>query len=152
MSKNTQYWLMKSEPESYSIDHLKKDTKTPWTGVRNFQARNYIQSMRVGDTVLFYHSSCAIPGVYGLATVASAPYPDPTQFDSKSDYYDKRATKAKPLWYLVDVEYVSTLENPITLAHMREHTSLVGMKLLQKGSRLSVSPVSKKEYEIILTL
>ena len=90
----TKYWLMKSEPESYSIDTLRKDKKTPWTGVRNFQARNYMQNdMRVGDVVLFYHSSCAVPGVYGLGKVARLAYPDPTQFDPSTDYYDKRAKK-----------------------------------------------------------
>ena len=128
------YWLMKSEPESYSIDTLKKDKKTSWTGVRNFQARNYMQNdMRVGDMVLFYHSSCAVPGVYGLGKVARHAYPDPTQFDPTSDYYDKRASKEKPLWYMVDVAFVKKLKEPITLKNIRERKELSTMKLLQRG-------------------
>lgn len=145
-----QYWLIKSEPESYGIAHLRKDRKTPWTGVRNFQARNFMQSMHVGDGILFYHSSCSVPGVYGLAKVASEPYPDKTQFDSKSPYFDKRATKEKPLWYLVDVAYVSTLKKPVSLLDIRSDKKLADMKLLQKGSRLSVSPVTENEYAHIV--
>ena len=147
-----QYWLIKSEPESYGIEHLKKDKKTPWTGVRNFQARNFMQSMHVGDPILFYHSSCAVPGVYGIARVASLPYPDATQFDPKSPYVDARAKKEKPLWYLVDVAYVSTCKNPVSLTRIRTEKKLAAMKLLQPGSRLSVTPVSKEEYEHITQL
>lgn len=146
----TKYWLMKSEPESYSIDTLRKDKKTPWTGVRNFQARNYMQNdMRVGDVVLFYHSSCAVPGVYGLGKVARLAYPDPTQFDPSTDYYDKRAKKEKPLWYMVDVAFVKKLKEPITLKDIRARKELSTMKLLQRGSRLSISPVTAKEYELL---
>lgn len=141
---------MKSEPESYSIDTLRKDKKTPWTGVRNFQARNYMQNdMRVGDVVLFYHSSCAVPGVYGLGKVARLAYPDPTQFDPSTDYYDKRAKKEKPLWYMVDVAFVKKLKEPITLKDIRARKELSTMKLLQRGSRLSISPVTAKEYELL---
>ena len=141
---------MKTEPDSYSIDTLKKDRKTPWTGVRNFQARNYMQKdMRIGDAVLFYHSSCAVPGVYGLGKVASLPYPDSTQFDATSDYYDKRATKEKPLWYMVDVAFVKKLKEPITLKQIRERKELGTMKLLQPGSRLSISPVTASEYALL---
>lgn len=143
------YWLIKSEPESYGIEHLRKDKKTPWTGVRNFQARNFMQSMHVGDTILFYHSSCSVPGIYGIARVASEPYPDDTQFDPKSPYLDTRATKEKPLWYLVDVSYVKTLKNPLTLSDIRAEKKLANMKLLQPGSRLSVTPVSQTEYVFI---
>ena len=146
-----QYWLVKSEPESYSIDALKKDKETAWTGVRNFQARNFMQAMRLGDPVFFYHSSCAVPGVYGTAKVTSTPYPDPTQFDTKSPYFDKRATKQKPLWYLVNVAFVSKLPQPVTLAHLRSTPMLTTMKLLQAGSRLSVSPVTKQEYDTVLS-
>ena len=152
MPKGTHHWLIKSEPETYGIEHLKKDKKTPWTGVRNFQARNYMQKeMHLGDAVLFYHSSCAVPGVYGLARVASCAYPDPTQFDPTSDYYDKRASKEKPLWYMVDVAFVKKLKEPITLKHIRERKELRTMKLLQPGSRLSVSPVTTQEYELLFS-
>ena len=141
---------MKSEPESYSIDTLRKDKKTPWTGVRNFQARNYMQNdMRVGDVVLFYHSSCAVPGVYGLGKVTRLAYPDPTQFDPSTDYYDKRAKKEKPLWYMVDVAFVKKLKEPITLKDIRARKELSTMILLQRGSRLSISPVTANEYELL---
>lgn len=142
----TQYWLMKSEPESYGIEHLKKDEKTAWTGVRNFLARNYMRQMQVGDQVLFYHSSCAIPGVYGIAEVASPPYPDPTQFDPESPYFEKRATKEKPVWDLVDIRYVSTLREPVPLAAMRENRKLAGMEILKPGSRLSVTFVDPEHF------
>lgn len=148
----TSYWLMKSEPESYSIDALREDKKTAWTGVRNFQARNFMQNMKVGDLVLFYHSSCAVPGIYGVAKVSSRPYPDPTQFDEGSDYYDKRATKEKPVWFLVDISFVKKLTEPITLARLRAHSKLGTMKLLQPGSRLSVTPVRAQEFKILTPL
>ncbi len=145
-----QYWLMKSEPDTFGIEHLKKAGTEPWSGVRNFQARNYMRdSMRVGDTVLFYHSSCKIPGIYGIAKVVSAPYPDPTQFDKKSEYIDIRATKEKPIWYLVDVSYVKTLERPLTLAEIRKTPELSTMMILEPGSRLSITPVSEAEYRVI---
>lgn len=142
-----QYWLMKSEPESYGIEHLKKDKKTAWTGVRNFLARNYMRQMEVGDGILFYHSSCAVPGVYGLAEVASASYPDPTQFDAKSHYFEKRATKDKPVWDLVDIKYVSTLKNPVPLSDIRQNPKLKSMEILKTGSRLSVTPVTATEFK-----
>jgi predicted RNA-binding protein with PUA-like domain len=141
-----QYWLMKSEPESYGIDHLKKDRKTSWNGVRNFQARNYMRQMRVGDEVLFYHSNCKVPGVYGIAKVAKEAYPDPTQFDPKSDYYDKRATKEKPIWDLVDIAFVKKFDVPVTLSDIRADASLGKMLILQKGSRLSVTPVALEHF------
>lgn len=151
--KTKGYWLLKSEPESYGIDHLKADRKTAWTGVRNFQARNYMQKdMQVGDPILFYHSNTKEPGVYGLAKVASTAYPDPTQFDPKSNYYEKRATKEKPVWYLVDVSYVSKLKKPVLLETLRTDSSTSGMPMLQKGSRLSVTPVTNKEYERVVAL
>jgi predicted RNA-binding protein with PUA-like domain len=146
------YWLMKSEPESYGIGHLKKDKKTAWTGIRNFLARNYMRQMQIGDRVLFYHSSCAVPGVYGIAEVVSAPYPDPTQFDPKSPYFEKRATREKPVWDLVDIKYVSTLKNPVPLAEMRVNKRLQGMEILKPRSRLSVTPVSEREYRETLRL
>lgn len=151
MDGATKFWLMKTEPESYGIDHLKKDKKTPWSGVRNFQARNYMREMRPGDRVLFYHSSCKVPGVYGIAEVASLPYPDPTQFDPKSHYYDPRATEAKPIWDLVDVAFVRKLEEPITLSDIRADSSLQKMMILQPGSRLSVTPIAPEHFERIIS-
>ena len=144
-----QYWLMKSEPESYGIDHLKKDRKTSWNGVRNFQARNYMRQMRVGDEVLFYHSNCKVPGVYGIAKVVKQAYPDQTQFDPKSDYYDKRATKEKPIWDLVDIAFVKKFDVPVTLSDIRADSTLGKMMILQKGSRLSVTPVSLDHFDKI---
>jgi predicted RNA-binding protein with PUA-like domain len=148
--KEKKYWLMKSEPETYGIDHLKADKKTAWTGVRNFLARNYMRDeMRVGDPVLFYHSSCKVPGVYGVAKVASAPYPDPTQFDTKSDYFEPRATKEKPVWYLVDIAFVKKLKEPVTLTDIRANPKLKSMVILQPGSRLSITPVSPEHFSIL---
>lgn len=146
------YWLMKSEPESYGIGHLKKDKKTAWTGVRNFQARNHMREMKPGDGILFYHSSCAEPGVYGLAEVASAPYPDPTQFDADGHYFDKRATKEKPLWELVDIHFVKELKRPVLIDELRADPKTRDMVMLQRGSRLSVTPVTDEEYARVLEL
>ncbi len=143
---------MKSEPESYGITHLKKDKKTPWNGVRNYLARNYMRAMAPGDLVLFYHSSCAVPGVYGIAKVASLPYPDPTQFDAKSHYFDAKSKKEKALWDLVDISYVSILKTPVPLSDIRKNTKLKGMKILEPRCRLSVTPVSAHEYAEILKL
>ena len=145
-----QYWLMKSEPDTFGIDHLEAAKVEPWSGVRNYQARNYMQrEMRLGDTILFYHSSCPAPGIYGLARVASLPYPDPTQFDIKSDYFDPKARKDKPIWYLVDVAFVKKLQTPVTLAAMRANPNLRTMKILEPGSRLSITSVSEHEYKEI---
>lgn len=141
---------MKTEPDTFGISDLKRVGTEPWTGVRNYQARNYMRDdMRVGDLVLFYHSSCKIPGIYGIAKVASKPYPDPTQFDKKSEYVDLKATKENPIWYLVDVSYVRTLENPLTLKDIRATKELSTMMILEPGSRLSVSPVTASEYAVI---
>jgi predicted RNA-binding protein with PUA-like domain len=147
------YWLMKSEPESYGIAHLKSDAKTAWTGVRNFLARNYMRDgMQVGDGILFYHSSCAEPGVYGLAKVASKPYPDPTQFDAGGHYFEKRATQEKPVWYLVDIAFVKELKRPVMISELRSDDATCGMETLRPGSRLSITPVTEKEYERVLEL
>lgn len=146
-------WLMKSEPDTFGIEHLSRVGTEPWSGVRNYQARNYMRDdMRIGDTVLFYHSSCKVPGIYGLATVASLSYPDPTQFDTKSEYVDIKATKEKPIWYLVDVSYVRTLQKPLTLAEIRANKELSTMMILEPGSRLSITPVTKSEYDVIQKL
>jgi predicted RNA-binding protein with PUA-like domain len=152
MKKESNYWLMKSEPESYGIEHLKKDKKTAWTGIRNFLARNYMRQMSVGDQVLFYHSSTKVVGVYGIAEVISKPYPDPTQFDPKGHYFEPRATKEKPVWDLVDIKYVATLKTPVPLSLMRDNPKLHGMEILKPRSRLSVTPVTASEFSEIVRL
>ncbi len=148
------YWLMKSEPDEFSIDDLVRAPKqtTPWFGVRNYLARNYMRdAMRIGDGVLFYHSSCPEPGIAGLARVSSAPHPDETQFDPKSPYYDPKATRENPRWMLVDV----TLEKKtrlIPIAEMREQKPLAKMVTLQRGNRLSITPVTPAEWKHVAKL
>ena len=151
MSKK--YWLIKSEPEEYSIDQLKKDGQTSWAGVRNYQARNFMRDgMKLGDSILFYHSSCEPSAIVGVAEVAKEAYPDPTQFDKKSDYYDPKSKVDAPTWKMVDIRYVSTLANPLTLSDLKKIKGLEKMVLLQKGGRLSVQPVQPEEWRIILGL
>lgn len=152
MPKEIHYWLMKSEPNTYGIDHLKKDKVEPWDGVRNYQARNFMKAMKKGDMVLFYHSVTAPVGVAGIAKVAKEHYPDPTQFDKKSKYFYARATKEKPVWEHVDVRFVKKFKEVIELSALREVNGLGKMELLRKGSRLSVQPVTKKEFDIIVAL
>lgn len=150
MKKGESYWLVKSEPESYGIDHLQKDETTAWEGVRNFLARNYMRdSMQIGDPVLFYHSSCKVPGIYGLAKVASRTYPDASQFDAKGHYFEPRATYEKPVWQLVDIAFVKKFKQPLPLTTLRANKNLKKMKLLEPGSRLSITPVTKEEFEEI---
>jgi predicted RNA-binding protein with PUA-like domain len=146
------YWLMKSEPDEVSIDDLARLGRVPWFGVRNYQARNFMRDeMRVGDGVLFYHSSCPEPGVAGLAEVASAAYPDATQFDPKSKYFDPKSTREAPRWMNVDVKMVK--KTPLLpLAAMRESKALATMRLLQRGNRLSISPVTAAEWRAVLAL
>ncbi len=145
------YWLMKSEPDDFSIADLARKKREPWTGVRNYQARNYMRDeMRVGDGVLFYHSSCPVPGVYGLGTVASAPYPDPTQFDPKSDYHDLESRRDEPRWVLVDVAYAKTFAAPVTLEMLKDDPKLESLVALRKGNRLSITPVEKAHYDRIV--
>lgn len=148
------YWLMKSEPDAFSIDDLHRVGTEPWTGVRNYQARNNMRAMQVGDGVLFYHSSCDVPGIVGVATVASAPYPDPTQFDKTSDYYDPKATREQPRWELVDVTFERKLKRAIPLEEIRQHTEQLGegFALTQRGSRLSVLPVTAAQWKLLLSL
>lgn len=148
----TATWLMKSEPEEASIDDLQRQQRLPWTGVRNYQARNFMRDrMQRGDRVLFYHSSCAEPGIAGLAEVCSAPYPDPTQFDPASPYFDVRSPRDHPRWMLVDVRFVA--KTPLlSLSRLRTVTGLSGMQLLQRGSRLSITPVSDDEWRLIAPL
>jgi predicted RNA-binding protein with PUA-like domain len=149
------YWLMKSEPGDFSIDDLERVGVEPWTGVRNFQARNFMRDgMRVGDGVLFYHSNCEVPGIYGIAEVASTAYPDPTQFDRKSKYFDEKAKREEPRWYLVDVRHVRTLASPIPLQEIRRHAAALGedFALIRKGTRLSVLPVTAAQWKLLLSL
>jgi predicted RNA-binding protein with PUA-like domain len=143
------YWLMKSEPSECSIDDLVRAGRVPWTGVRNYQARNFMRDdMRVGDGVLFYHSSCPEPGVAGLAEVACAAYPDETQFDAASKYFDPKSTRDKPRWVHVDVKLVRRTAL-LPLAEMRTMQALQGMRLLQRGNRLSITPVSAAEWRAV---
>ena len=151
MSKR--YWLMKSEPDVFSFEDLKKKKSEPWTGVRNYQARNFMRDeMKLGDIVFFYHSSCEVPGIAGVATVASAPYPDVTQFDKKSEYFDPKATKENPRWILVDVKFERDPKRILPLDEIRTIKGLSEMRLLQKGNRLSILPVAPHEAEIILKI
>lgn len=147
------YWLMKSEPEDCSIDDALASPKAtvPWTGVRNYQARNYMRDqMKLGDGVFFYHSSCEEPGIVGLAEVASAPYPDPTQFDRKSKYYDAAAKRDEPRWTLVDIKALQKTRI-VPLAELREQTALADMIVLKRGNRLSITPVTAGEWRYITT-
>jgi predicted RNA-binding protein with PUA-like domain len=147
------YWLMKSEPDECSIDDAlaAPGRITPWTGVRNYQARNFmLKEMKIGDGVLFYHSSCPEPGIAGLAEVASAAYPDATQFDPESDYYDAQATRDEPRWFNVDVRALKKLRL-IPLAALREAKALRNMVTLRPGNRLSITPVTEAEWKYITT-
>jgi len=154
MSARKRHWLMKSEPVDFSIDDLQRVGTEPWTGVRNYQARNFMRAMQVGDGVLFYHSNTGVPGIYGVAEVASTPYPDPTQFQRKSHYHDPRSTPEEPRWTLVDVRFVRTLAQPVTLQEIREHAEALGdgFELVRRGSRLSVMPVTPAQWELLLSL
>lgn len=149
------YWLMKSEPDVFSFEDLKKKPKKtePWSGVRNYQARNFMRDdMKVGDLIFFYHSSCKIPGVAGIAQVASDPYPDSTQFDKKSEYFDPKATVEKPRWFLVDVKFTQDLKRVVPLSELKEQKEISSMRLLQPGNRLSILPVTREEFEFIKKL
>jgi predicted RNA-binding protein with PUA-like domain len=146
------YWLMKSEPDEFSIDDLVRDGSTPWFGVRNYQARNFMRDqMKVGDGVLFYHSSCEVPGIYGIARVASKPHPDLTQFDRKSPYYDAKSKRDDPRWMLVDVDIVKKTR-VMPLDEMRGYRELQDMVVLRRGNRLSITPVAPHEWRFILEL
>jgi predicted RNA-binding protein with PUA-like domain len=148
------HWLMKSEPEDFSIDDLARVGREPWSGVRNYQARNYMmKDMRVGDGVLFYHSNTDEPGVAGLAEVVSETYPDPTQFKKKSPYYDAKSKVEEPRWWLVDVGFVRKFDHVVTLAQLKADADKLGdFPLLQRGTRLSVLPVTPAQWRRILSL
>lgn len=144
---------MKSEPDEFSIDDLQRVGTEPWSGVRNYLARNHMRAMRRGDGVLFYHSSCAVPGVAGVAEVAVQAYPDPTQFERKSDYYDPKSTPDAPRWDLVDVAFKRKLARVITLDEIKQRADELGdFTLIQRGNRLSVMPVSAPQFKLILSL
>ena len=147
------YWLMKNEPEDYSIDDLKRDKIEPWDGIRNYQVRNMIRDdMSIGDLAFFYHSNCEIPGIYGIMTINSDSYPDHTAFDKKAKYYDSKSNKNKPTWLMVDVKYKRKIKNVITLRELKSHKKLENMRVVQKGNRLSITEVDKKDWEYILKL
>ena len=140
------YWLMKSEPDGYSIDDLERDRREPWDGIRNYQARNFMRDeMKVGDQAFFYHSSCPEPGVVGLMSIVSEPYDDPTQFDPKS-------SPDKPRWQLVDVQFEQKFERTISLAELKMNPKLESMRLLQRGNRLSILPVTAAHWKAILKM
>jgi predicted RNA-binding protein with PUA-like domain len=150
------YWLIKSEGSCYSIDDFKRDKRVAWSGIRNYQSRNFMmRDMVVGDSVLFYHSNGtaeAPTGVYGVAKVVSKAHVDETQFDKKDEHYDMKAIKDKPIWYCVDMAFVQKFKEPVTLAEIKIDPKLEGMLVRERGSRLSVMPVSKKHFEYILEL
>lgn len=146
------YWLLKTEPTAYSIDDLKRDTRTAWEGVRNYQARNFMRQMAAGDQALFYHSSCEVTGVYGIARVVAKAHVDETQFDKKDSHYDPKATRQKPIWECVDIGFVKKFTGPVPLTAIKRERELKGMVLVQPGSRLSVQPVTKAQFEHIVTM
>ena len=144
---------MKSEPNEYSIDDLERDGTEPWDGIRNYQARNMMRDdMKIGDDVLFYHSSCKVPAVVGIAKIASSAYPDPTQFDPQNKHYDEKSKQEDPRWLLVDVAFVRKTQQPITLAELKTHPALSDFRLNKRGNRLSIFPVDKNHWNIVLSL
>ena len=149
------YWLFKSEPSTWSWDQqvAKGEAGEEWDGVRNYQARNMMRDdMKIGDLAFFYHSNCPEPGIVGIMKVASKPYPDPTQFDKKSKYFDPKSNKHDPRWCLVDVAYKRKLKRTITLAEIKETKGLDGLILTRKGNRLSIMPIEKKHWDKLLGL
>jgi len=155
MTARKRYWLMKSEPDAFSIDDLQRVGREPWNGVRNYQARNFMRDgMKVGDGVLFYHSNTKVPGIVGIATVASEAYPDDTQFNPKSDYYDPKATREEPRWMLVDVAFERKLRDTISLDEIKLHADALGegCPLTARGNRLSILPVTAAQWKLLLSL
>ncbi len=142
------HWLIKSEPDVFSIDDLAKVKHEPWSGVRNYQARNFMwREMEIGDLALFYHSNAKPPGITGVARVVSEPYPDPTQFDEKSEYFDLKATEVKPRWWLRDFEFVAKFQAMLTLEALKADPVLSEMLVCQRGTRLSINPVEPIHYK-----
>ena len=147
------HWLFKSEPDVYSIDDLERDGSTPWEGVRNYQARNFMRDdMRVGDGVLFYHSRAKPMAIVGLAEVAKEAYPDAAQFDPESPYYDPKASADDPRWVRVDVKFVAKFAQPLTLEELKSDEKLDGLLLLRRGQRLSIQPVEERHWKRVLKL
>jgi len=147
------HWLIKSEPDVFGIDDLAKVKSEPWSGVRNYQARNYMwKDMKAGDLALFYHSNAKPPGVTGIARVVGEPYPDPTQFDEKSEYHDPKSTKENPRWWLRDFEFVSKFDEMLTLEALKADSLLSEMLVCQRGTRLSITPVEAVHYKRVCTL
>ena len=147
------YWLMKSEPDAYSIDDLERDGIEAWDGIRNYQVRNMFRDdMKVGDKAFFYHSSCKVPAIVGIMSIASKAYPDPTQFDPDSKYFDPKSDPEDPRWLLVDVKFERKLDRPIPLTEIKEQAGLDGFLLTKRGNRLSIFPVSKKHWDRVLGL
>lgn len=143
------YWLIKSEPTTYGIEHMARDKKTSWGGVRNFQARNFMRNdMKVGDRAFFYHSNCDEPGIVGIVEVSASAHPDSTQFDKKSPYYDAASKKESPRWYNVDFRFVKKTAL-VSLAELRKHKKLADMRVLRPGNRLSITPVEPEEWQYI---
>ena len=148
-------WLMKTEPNEFSIDHLRDrpGQQEPWDGVRNYQARNMMRDkMQINDEIFFYHSNCAEPGIVGLAKVASASYPDPTAFDSEDSHFDPKSDPDSPRWFLVDVKFVKKFNRTITLQELKTHPQLVELALVKRGNRLSIMPVGDAQWDFILGL
>lgn len=147
-----QYWLMKSEPYEYGIDDLKRDGKEKWSGVRNYEARNFMRDdMKPGDKILFYHSNVKPPVIAGIAEVASEPYPDPLQFDPDSDYFDEKSSESEPRWHLVDVGFVKKFDKPVERDELKED-AICSEMMLFKRNRLSITPVTKEEFERVVEL
>jgi len=155
MTRPTRYWLMKSEPDVFSIDDLQRVGTEPWDGVRNYQARNFMRdAMRIGDGVLFYHSNANPPGIAGIARIASTAYPDASQFDPDSEYFDPKATPAAPRWVVVDVAFERKLARIITLNEIKQHADALGegFPLTARGNRLSVFPLTRAQWDVLLKL
>jgi len=145
------YWLMKSEPDVFSIDDLARKGREKWDGIRNYQARNMMRDeMQIGDQIFFYHSSCEQPAIVGIARVCSEPYPDPTQFDRKSKYYDPKSAPDNPRWILVDIEFVRKFEQPIPLTAIKSDAALLDMIVARRGNRLSIMPVAPRHWHHLL--
>lgn len=149
------YWLMKTEPDTFGLEDLKSRPRQtePWDGVRNYQARNFMRQMKLGDQIAFYHSNCKVPGIVGIAEVASEPYPDPTQFDPESKYHDPKSDPGDPRWSLVDVRFVRELKRCISLSEIKSYAEqLDGLPLIRRGNRLSVMPIEAKHWKFLMKL
>jgi len=152
MKNNLHYWLMKSEPDAFSVDDLAANPDSPWDGVRNYQARNFMRQMALKDLVFFYHSSCKTPGIVGVAEVTKTAYPDPTSWDPDSPYFDPKSSPENPRWIMVNLTLIEKWPTTLTLSQLKAQPSLADFQLLKKGSRLSVMPVEKAYSQQIFAL